>query len=502
MQIERADSFVSSLGLESYRVGGSVRDELLGRPAKDADYMIRGVPLIELGDRLRDRRADFDKYAVKPLTLRDGRQAGWRVSGKGLGVIEIVLPRTEIPREPMPGENRHRAFDIIVNPDVTLAQDAERRDFTFNALYKIVHEGQSSLVASDDGTLIESVMDPTGTGLYDLSRKLVRTTHPTSFMDDPLRTLRALRFVSTLGYDLATPTHEQMVENAEYVTGLSAKGYASGTVLTEMSKLLMGPDVARALRLARDTGVLGSLLPELGPMLGFDQGSRYHDLTTDEHTFKALETAAHVDAPLRVRWALLFHDSGKPDVAWVGKDGRKHYYSTKLVREDSPGEWTTTEDHEVAGERIWRGAANRLSADRKLRDDVAVLIRDHMVPTKTKNAGSRVRRMRVKYGDELLHDLLLHRVCDLSGKGEKVALNHIEHIVKLESLRGAAEQDKVPCSVKDLKINGHDVAEFTGYGRQVGETLARVLDEVVVDPSEQKLTREWQLQRAEALQRR
>jgi UTP:GlnB (protein PII) uridylyltransferase len=58
--------------------------------------------------------------------------------------------------------------------------------------------------------------------------------------------------------------------------------------------------------------VLGTLFPELESMMGFDQGSRYHDLTTDEHTFTALETAAHVEAPLRVRWALLFHDAASP----------------------------------------------------------------------------------------------------------------------------------------------------------------------------------------------
>jgi hypothetical protein len=134
--------------------------------------------------------------------------------------------------------------------------------------------------------------------------------------------------------------------------------------------------------------------------------------------------------------------------------------------------------------------------DKALRDDVRALILHHMVPTKTKNLGTRVRRMRVQFGDELLSDLFLHRTCDLSGKKAKVALNQIEHIAKMERERVKAKDDGVPISVKDLEIDGHDAQYFAGCsGRSIGEVLRRVLDEVVVDPSDQKLTRQWQVDR-------
>jgi 23S rRNA G2445 N2-methylase RlmL len=94
-----------------------------------------------------------------------------------------------------------------------------------------------------------------------------------------------------------------------------------------------------------------------------------------------------------------------------------------------------TEDHEVVSERLWREAASRLNVPKNVRNEVAIIVRDHMVPVKTRSTGVRVRRWRVKYGDALLKDLLLHRVCDLSGKGVKVALNHIEHITTMERLR-------------------------------------------------------------------
>jgi len=479
-RIHRADDFIGSLGIEAYRVGGSVRDEIIGRTPKDADYIVRGVDLLYLANILNTAGCK-----VTPIVARDKAHLGWRTSIRGVGLVEIVLPRVE--RSTGSG----RDMEIVVDESLSLATDAKRRDFTFNALYKGVGPGYPKTAAEG------GVADPTGNGLYDLQHRMIRTTHPDSFADDPLRILRALRFVSTLDADLARDTEVQMYYLAQEVTGLTDKG-VSGTVYDELSKLLMGQAPAKALRIARDTGVLAVVLPELRPMLGFDQGSRYHDLTTDEHTFKALETAAKVDAPLRVRWALLFHDAGKPETAWEGKDGRTHYYAQKGDVVD-PWDGHLNIDHEEQSEWLWREAAHRLNVPKSMRDDVARIVRDHMIPTKTKNPATRVRRMRVKYGDSLLRDLLLHRTCDLSGKGVKVALNHIEHIAKMERLRNESERDNVPASVKDLEINGHDAKAAGIQGRAIGSTLARILDEVVCDPTDQTLSREWQMTRLEAL---
>jgi tRNA nucleotidyltransferase/poly(A) polymerase len=479
-RIHLADNFVGNLGVEAYRVGGSVRDEIIGRAPKDADYIVRGVRMGALADLLVSHGCK-----IAPITARDKAHLGWRTAIKGVGLIEIVLPRVER------GTGVGRDMEITVDHTLSLAADAERRDFTFNALYKGVGDGYP-VTAAEGG-----VSDPTGSGLYDLQHRMIRVTHPNSFKDDPLRILRALRFVSTLDADLADDTYLHMLMLHEAVTGLTVDGHTSGTVYDELSKLLMGQVPAKALRIARDTGVLGIVLPELAPMLGFDQGSRYHDLSTDEHTFKALETAAKVDASLRVRWALLFHDAGKPASAWVGKDGRTHYYATRLILDNEA--ILFTEDHEVVSERLWKQAAARMNVPKGIRDDVSVIVRDHMIPVKTKNPGTRARRMRVKYGDDLAHDLLLHRTCDLSGKGVKVALNHIEHIAKLERLRSDAAAIGVPASVKALHVNGKDAMAVGIKGRKIGIVLARILDEVVCEPTDQMLSREWQLKRLEAL---
>lgn len=474
--LTRTDNFVASLGVEAYRVGGSVRDELLGKRPKDADYVVRGVSLADLRDRLVRAGA-----RVSRIVARDMAHLGWRAEAKGAGYMEIVLPRVERSS----GEGRRQ--DIHVDYTLPLSEDAKRRDFTFNALYKDLQAGYDDF----------EIIDPTGRGMYDLSHRIVNTTHSDSFRDDPLRTLRALRFVSTLDYDLGSRAEAQMRVYADCVTGLTVKGHTSGTVVDEFSKLLMGVNPAKALRLARDTGVLAAIMPELEAMLGFEQGSRYHDMTTDEHVFTALETAAHVDAPLQVRWALLFHDAGKPEAAWRGKDGRLHYYAAKVVHEDGTPD-TVTEDHEVIGERLWLTAAERLSGlSTQTRDEVAKLIRNHMVPCQKVNE-VKVRRERVRLGDEMLRNLYLMRMCDLSGKGNKNG-KFLANVAVMEHVRREAQEAQVPASIKELQINGDDVKALGVGGKRVGDVLRTVLDEVVCQPDERRLSREWQFTRATGL---
>lgn len=457
----KADAYIRSLGFEAYRVGGSVRDEILGRTPKDADYVVFGADL----DTLRSRVAETGGKPSK-LQLRDERQIGVRANVRGLGLVEIALPRTEVST----GPGRHD-FEIVVDPNLTLADDAKRRDFTINALYRDVNSPKT-------------IVDPLQTGKDAVKQRVLQTTHRNSFRDDPLRILRAVRFVAR-GFAVDERTELQMQDHADAVTGLTVKG-VSGTAFDELCKTLMGRYVGRALRLMRDSGVMVVLLPELEPMIGYEQESRYHDLTTDEHTFVALEAAAGMHCDLRVRVALLFHDSGKPESAWVGEDGRKHYYSN--------GE---TEDHEIIGARIAAAALARLNAPTSLRKDVDTLILRHMISLSGKTRPAKVRRWRCELGDELLADLLKHRLCDVMGKGS-IDNAQLMALARLEQIREDAERHRVPKSVKDLQINGHDAIERGLEGKQIGAVLTAILHEVVSQPDAKKLGREWQMNRLEA----
>lgn len=486
-----ADQFMASLDLpEVYRVGGSVRDELLGRESKDSDYVVRGADLIKINSALAAADAK-----VKPLKLRDGRQVGWRAHVRGLGLLEIVLPRTE--RSTGPG---HTDFEIVTDPDIPLAADAQRRDFTINALYREVKGG--------------GVLDPLNQGLTDLTDRSIRTTHPDSFRDDPLRTLRALRFVSKLdGFSLSGGCYSQMEQHADAVTGLTVKG-VSGTALTEFDGILMGQRPGLALRNARDTGVLVTLFPELAPMIGFEQRSAYHTKTTDEHTFDAIQAAAnaHGHAPRRVRWALLFHDSGKPDSAWLGEDGRAHYYepsdevwaklvgeSVEIIRwlEGSADPHAKPVDHEIAGARRARKALKRLNAGNHLVRDVDILVRRHMLPLHENVKPFKVRRWRAELGDDLLRDLIAHRLFDVLGKGGDVS-EAVEVLGWMEQVRQSAEERRVPTNRKELAVSGGELRAVFGIeGAEIGRVQDQLLHDVLAQPKLNNL--DWLLQRAEKL---
>lgn len=473
--LDRTDSFIRDLGLDSYRVGGSVRDEILGRKSKDADYMIRNS-LVEIETAIRASKefTSTPGAGLGKLQLRDGTHVGWRVSIRGLGLIEIALPRTEESTGP-----GRQDFKIVADPNVGMALDSLRRDLTINAIYKNVADGE--------------IVDPTGVGLADLQNKVIRTTHENSFRDDPLRMLRAIRFVSVLGFDPSDNLVGQLVKHHKSIDGLTVKG-VSGTAWEELQKILMGNNVDTALRLARDTGVLATFLPELAPMIGFAQESKYHDMTVDEHTFSALFAAASLDFPLRVRVALLFHDSGKPEVAWRGGDGRLHYYA----HDDVEG----SENHEYASERRADKALRRLNVEKSVLRDVKTLVRLHMVNASGKTKPSKVRRLRADLGDDLLRDLIRHRMADAMGKSTgSISYDDLVSLDRIEKIRAEAQAKGIPASTKDLKdqglIDGKDIMELGVQGRGISEILDQLLHEVVSQP---KLAdRDWLLGRAATL---
>src|SRR5207253_8034785 len=208
-----------------------------------------------------------------------------------------------------PGPGR-RDFEIVADPSLSVEDDMRRRDFTVNAIARRL----------DTGDLVDPLR-----GQADLEARRLRTVSPQSFREDPLRLVRALRFVSQLGFEPDAELLAQMREEAPAVRLVSGERIGGGLAadgMGELSKLLLGAEPARALRLARDTNVLVELLPEFGAAIGFDQESRYHDLAVDEHTFAVVQAAADSGFSLAVRLAALFHDLGQPHPALRGRGGR------------------------------------------------------------------------------------------------------------------------------------------------------------------------------------
>ena len=373
--------------------------------------------------------------------------------------IEFAPPRAE--RSTGPG--RHD-FEIVADPSLSVEDDMRRRDFTVNAMARRLRTGE--------------LVDPVG-GEADLRAGVLRAVSPQSFREDPLRLVRALRFVSQLGFEPDQGTLQQMREEAgavKLVSGERIGGGLQADGMGELSKLLLGSEPARALRLARDTGILVALLPEFELAVGFDQESRYHDLTVDEHTFAVVQAAADQGRSLAVRLAALFHDLGKPHVAWRGTDGRLHYYA-------KPG--YARRSHEQVGAELADRALRRLRYPNALRERVVRIVRNHMFKPGTANA-QRGRRFLAKHGDELAFELLAHKQADLLGKrgsdGEPPPLDSVERLAQfgatVEAERGS------PHRLADLAVGGDDLLAL-GFrrGPAVGEALRELLDAVVDNPS-------------------
>jgi tRNA nucleotidyltransferase/poly(A) polymerase len=471
--MKEIEDYVRSLGLDAYLVGGAVRDELLGLDSKDADFLVPGVDT----EGLRAALAPHGR--VEDLVVAD-RLVGIRLHPRDRGIreltrvgIEFAPPRKEVST----GPGRHD-FEIVADASLSVDDDMRRRDFTVNAMARRLETGE--------------LVDPLG-GRTDLEARRLRTVSPQSFREDPLRLVRALRFVSQLGFEPDAELLAQMREEAAAVKLVSGERIGGGLAadgMGELSKLLLGTEPARALRIARDTGVLLELLPEFGPAIGFDQESRYHDLTVDEHTFAVVQAAADLGFSLTVRLAALFHDLGKPLVAWRGRDERLHYYAKPGVAEHG---------HDQVGADLASAALLRLRYPNALRQRVVRIVRRHMFQPGRGDA-RRARRFLRRNGDELALELIDHKHADLLGKwgsgGEPPPLDEID---ALERFREVVQQERSsPHRLGDLAVDGNDLIEAgfragPGLGRVLHELLDAVVDEPGLNTRDQLLARAQEL---------
>ena len=256
--------------LTVYCVGGAVRDRLLGLPVQDQDWVVVGA------------------------TPQQMEALGYRAVGKDFPVFlhpdtheEYALARTE--RKTALG---YKGFDVYAAPDVTLEQDLSRRDFTVNAIAQ-----------AEDGSLI----DPYN-GIADLHAGVLRHVS-IAFSEDPVRILRAARFVARFGFTIATETRhlmQLMVSNGE-VDALVAE-----RVWQELARGLMEKMPSRFITTLRDSGALKKILPEIDALFGVPQPPQHHpEIDCGVHTLMVLDDAAQHGYTLEVRFAALMHDLGK-----------------------------------------------------------------------------------------------------------------------------------------------------------------------------------------------
>ena len=267
--------------MQTYLVGGAVRDALMGLPVRDRDWVVVGS---------------------SPQAMLD---AGYKPVGRDFPVFlhphtreEYALARTE--RKTGPG---YRGFVVQADASVTLEQDLGRRDLTINAMAVAASD-----LRANGGFGAAHVVDPFG-GIADLREGTLR--HCTdAFREDPVRILRLARFAARFADFHIAPATAMLMR--EMVSAGEAAALVPERVWTEISTGLIEAHPARMLEVLRDCGALRVLLPEVDALWGVPQSAEHHpEIDTGVHLMMVLQQAALAAAPLEVRWACLMHDLGK-----------------------------------------------------------------------------------------------------------------------------------------------------------------------------------------------
>ncbi len=317
-------------GHELYLVGGSVRDPLLGRPLTDLDFTT-------------DARPDEMARMLRPWAdalWETGIEYGTLGVGKGDRRLEITTFRADV-------------YDQVSrNPEVRfgdrLDDDLVRRDFTVNAMaVRITPDGPGEF------------LDPLG-GLDALRARVLDTpaAPEVSFGDDPLRMLRAARFVSQLGFDVAPRVREAMAAMAGQLERITAERVAA-----ELDKMILGADPPAGIDLMVESGLGDVALPEIGAMrMAIDEHHQHKDVY--QHSLTVLRQAIGLedDGPdLVLRWAALLHDIGKPSTRRHESDGGVSFHH-----------------HEVVGAKMTRKRMRALKYSKQMVDDVSQLVYLHL----------------------------------------------------------------------------------------------------------------------------
>ncbi len=306
-------------GRELYLVGGPVRDMALRRAHVDLDLATDAPP-------------DETQAIIKPVA-GDVWLQGAEFGTIGAMIAGIHMEITTFRSERYEPESRHPEVEFEASIDT----DLSRRDFTVNAMAIRLPERTS--------------VDPFG-GLEDLGRKMLRTPiePERSFTDDPLRMLRAFRFVAQLGFRIDDDAVAAIRAMKDALETVSAE-----RIRDELSKLVLGPAVERALTIADETGITDIFLPELGALkLEQDPIQRHKDVF--RHTLAVVE---RTDPILPLRLAALLHDIGKPATRAISEDG------------------VTFHHHEVVGARMAKQRLKELRFSNEIVDEVTELIYLH-----------------------------------------------------------------------------------------------------------------------------
>ena len=418
------DTVIAALrgaGYSPYLVGGCVREMLRGREPSDYDMTSDAPPQEVL--RIFGERAHPTGLAHGTVTVMSGSLP-----------IEITTMR----RDGAYGDNRH---PDSVTFGTSIEEDLARRDFTVNAI-----------ALSPSGALV----DPFG-GQTDLKAGILRCVGEPKrrFEEDALRILRLVRFCSVLGFSADGET-----ARAAHETRALLARVAHERVYAELNKLLLGENAAETLLAFPD--ILGVPIPEILPCVGFDQCNFHHCYDVWGHTARSVGAVP----PERVlRWTMLFHDLGKPLCRTFDAQGVGHFYG-----------------HTAISARMAEDIMERLHFEKALRARVRAQLAcfDDLFPPEH----AAVHREMALRGRETVRNLLLTKQADNAAKAPAGLERAQKPWREAQGVYNALCAEGACCSVRELRIGGEDLAALGYRGREIGEVLARLLEETAAEKLE------------------
>ena len=411
-------------GFPAYVVGGCVRDSLLGLQPHDWDICTAALP--------EQMQAVFrDLHTVE--------------TGLKHGTLTVVVNHEpyEVTTFRVDGDySDHRHPDAVVFVS-DLTKDLARRDFTVNAMAWSPRAG------------LEDPFD----GRTDLAVGMIRCVGEPEqrFEEDALRVLRALRFAAVYDFTIEPATAAALRAKAP-----DLKLVAGERVREELLRLLCGKAAGRILREYPE--VLAEIIPEIRPMIGYDQQNHHHSYDLWEHTVRGVEG---VPADPVLRLTMLLHDTGKPAVRTTDAKGEGHYYG-----------------HPKVSEKIARKTAEALHLDNAFRDRLCRLVLHHDTPLRTGSGEintdrSFLLRRLNRFGEEDLRALFLIHCADRTATGYSSPEREKARLLDREKALDALLAEKPCYTLKDLAVNGNDLVAAGLNGKAVGETLQALLEAVM-----------------------